>query len=141
MKRKRKPKTATTPDCVSFAFYAAILTSLTLCLVTTAAVHAQRTKSADYALIFGTVWGPDNRPVYGVTVKIRRAGEKKARWEVSSNHLGEFEQRVPTGKQDYVIWADLHGYKNLEYKHLQPGAEVTVHIESDERVDTGVHLK
>jgi len=25
--------------------------------------------------------------------------------------------------------------------HLQPGPEVTVHIESDERVDTGVHLR
>jgi hypothetical protein len=111
MKRKKKPKTATTLDRVSFAFYAAILASLTLCLVTTAAVHAQQTKSADYALIFGTVWAPDDRPIYGVTVKIRRVGEKKARWEVSSNHLGEFEQRVPPGKQDYVIWADLRGYR------------------------------
>ena len=37
-----------------------------------------------YALIAGTVWGPDDRPVYGVTVKIRRATDKakKVRWEV-----------------------------------------------------------
>jgi hypothetical protein len=105
-------------------------------------LHArEQSKPPDYALIFGTVWGPDDRPVYGVEVKIRVAGEKKARWEVHSNHLGEFEQRVPVGKQDYVLWADLKGYKNSFYKHLQPGAEVTVHIERDERVDTGVHLK
>ena len=72
---------------------------------------------------------PDDRQVYGVEVKIRAAGEKKTRWEVHSNHLGEFEQRVPVGKQDYVLWADLKGYKNSAYKHLRPGPEVTVHIE------------
>lgn len=101
----------------------------------------EQPKPSAYALIFGTVWGPDDRPVYGVVVKIRRAEEKKARWEVRSNHLGEFEQRVPAGKQDYMLWPDLKGYKNPAYKHLQSGSEVTVHVESDERVDTGLHLK
>jgi len=105
-------------------------------------LHArEKSKPPDYALIFGTVWGPDDRPVYGVEVRIRVSGEKKARWRVSSNHLGEFEQRVPVGKQDYVLSTDLKGYRNPAYKHLQPGPEVTVHIEKDERVDTGVHLK
>jgi len=33
-----------------------------------------------YALIFGTVWGPDDHPQYGVKVKIRRADQKKAHW-------------------------------------------------------------
>jgi hypothetical protein len=79
--------------------------------------------------------------VYGVEVKIRRAGEKKARWRVYSNHLGEFEQHVPAGKQDYIIWTDLKGYKSLRYHKLRPGPEVTVHIEKDERADTGLHLK
>jgi hypothetical protein len=79
--------------------------------------------------------------VYGVGVNIRVSGEKKVRWVVHSNHLGEFEQQVTAGKQDYVLSADLRGYKNPAYKHLQPGPEVTVHIESDERVDTGLHLK
>lgn len=140
MKRKKKPKTATTPDRVSFPLRAAVLSCLAFYLFAASTLQA-RPKSTDYALIFGTVWGPDDRPVYGVIVKIRRAGEKKARWEVHSNHLGEFEQRMPAGKQDYVLWADLRGYKNPEYKHLDPGPEVTVHIESDERVDTGLHLK
>lgn len=141
MKRKRKLKTATTPKAASGTFYATAFACLALCLFSTTTTQAQRPKSGDYALIFGTVWGPDDRPVYGVNVKIRRAGEKKARWEVHSNHLGEFEQAVPAGKQDYVIWADLHGFHSPEYKHLEPGSEVTVHVESDERVDTGVHLK
>jgi hypothetical protein len=141
MKRKKKPKTAITPNQFSLAFHTAAFVCLAFYLFATATVQAERPKSSDYALIFGTVWGPDDRPVYGVIVKIRRAGDKKPKWEVHSNHLGEFEQRVPPGKQDYVLWADLRGYKNPEYKHLDPGPEVKVHIESDERVDTGVHLK
>jgi hypothetical protein len=94
-----------------------------------------------YALIFGTVWGPDNRPVYGVPVKIRRAEQKKAKWELYSDHQGEFAQRVPAGKADYVVWTDLKGFKLLNGGKLQAGSEVTVHIEGDERQDIGLHLK
>ena len=94
-----------------------------------------------YALIYGTVYGPDDHPVYGVKVRIRRADEKKVRWEHYSDHAGEFAQRVPAGRADYVIWADLKGYKSERYKGLQPGSEVTVHIENDERSDISVHLK
>lgn len=56
---------------------------------------AQKSKEKPYALIVGTVWGPDNRPVYGVPVKIRRSKDKKPKWEVYSDHLGEFAQRLP----------------------------------------------
>lgn len=93
-----------------------------------------------YAVIFGTVWGPDDHPVYGVKVKIRRENEKKARWELYSDHNGEFAQHVPPGKQDYVIWADTKGYKSASGKRLQAEA-VKLHIDGDERVDTGLHLK
>lgn len=93
-----------------------------------------------YALIFGTVWGPDDHPVYGVTVKIRREDEKKARWGLYSDHNGEFAQHVPPGKQDYVIWADAERYKSASGKRLRAEA-VKVHIEADERVDTGLHLR
>jgi len=101
----------------------------------------ERPKPDDYALIFGTVWGPDDRPLPGVKVKIRRARDKKARWELYSNRRGEFKQRVPVGKQDYVIWADTKGYKLPNGVHLQHGPEVTVHIENNERANTGLHLK
>jgi hypothetical protein len=94
-----------------------------------------------YALLFGTVWGPDDHPLYRVKVKIRRPEDKKARWEVYSNHRGEFEQRLPAGKADYLVWADLKGYKSPNGKKLQPGEAVKVHFENDERVDTGLHLK
>lgn len=94
-----------------------------------------------YALIVGTVWGPDDRPVYGVKVKIRRADQKRAKWELYSNHTGEFAQRLPAGKASYVIWADTKGLKSLNGKKIDPGTEVTVQIESEERMDIGLHLK
>jgi hypothetical protein len=99
-----------------------------------------REKPKPYALIFGTVWDPDGHPLYGVKVKIRRADEKKVRWELYSNHTGEFAQRVPTGKADYIVWADVKGYKLPSGRKLKPGSEVTVHIDADERSDIGLHL-
>ncbi len=101
--------------------------------------HLNAQKSKDYALIFGTVWGPDNRPVYGVKVKIRRAKDKKPKWEVYSDHNGEFAQRVPVGDSDYVLTADLKGIKTTDGKPLR-AQEVTVHVYDDEREDTGIHL-
>ncbi|MGA3105999.1 MAG: carboxypeptidase-like regulatory domain-containing protein [Terriglobales bacterium] len=97
-------------------------------------------KPKPYALIYGTVWDPDGHPLYGVKVKIRPAEEKKARWEQYSNHTGEFAQRVPVGKADYIVWADTKGYKLESGRKLKPGAEVTVHIDDDERSDIGLHL-
>ena len=99
-----------------------------------------REKPKPYALIFGTVWDPGGHPLYGVRVKIRRADEKKARWELYSNHTGEFAQRVPAGKADYIVWADVKGYKLPSGRRLKPGPEVTVHIDNDERSDIGLHL-
>ena len=84
-----------------------------------------------YALIFGTVYGANDRPVYGVKVTIQREGQKKPKWELVSDHRGEFAQRVPAGEADYVITTDD--------KH--PAPEVKVHVTNDERVDVTVHLK
>ncbi|MGH8458370.1 MAG: carboxypeptidase-like regulatory domain-containing protein, partial [Nevskiales bacterium] len=96
---------------------------------------AEKKKEKPYALIFGTVFGPDGRGVAGVKVKIRRSDQKKAKWELYSDSRGEFAQRVPAGKADYVVWADLPGPKG------QSRQEVTAHVENDERVDISLHLK
>jgi hypothetical protein len=103
---------------------------------------AQRSRDDDkpYALIAGTVWGPDDRPVYGVTVKIRRAQDKKPKWEVYSDHHGEFAQRVPAGESDYILTADLKHFKSLDGQPLHLVQDVTVHVYDDEREDTGLHL-
>ena len=114
--------------------------SAMLGLGASAAASAEDKHEKPYALIFGTVWGPDDRPVYGVKIKIRREGEKKVRWQQYSNRSGEFAQRVPAGTQDYVIWADLKGIKSKNGNPVQ-AEEVKVHVDADERVDTGVHLK
>ena len=105
-----------------------------------AAQAGEHEKPKPYALIFGTVFDPDGHTLYAVKVKIRRADEKKARWELYSNHTGEFAQRVPIGPGDYVVWADLKGYKLPDGRRLQPGPAVNVHIDGDERADIGLHL-
>lgn len=105
------------------------------------AAPEKKLKPSDpYALIFGTVWGPDDRPVYGVKVKIRQEPKKKAGWELYSDHSGEFGQRVAAGKADYVVWADLNGVKTKDGHPLHLAQEVDVHVEYDERVDISLHL-
>ena len=88
----------------------------------------------DYALIYGTVWGPDDRPIAGIPIKIRRASDKKAKWELMSDRRGEFAQRVPVGTQDYIVQADVKMPKG------QPKPETTAHIDNDERTDISLHL-
>lgn len=105
-----------------------------------AAAQKQLKPNQPYALIFGTVWGPDNRPVFGVKVKIRRAQDRKTRWELYSDHRGEFAQRVAAGKADYVVSADLKNFKPSDGRPLHPVQDVSVHVENDERVDVSLHL-
>jgi hypothetical protein len=80
---------------------------LAILLVRGAASSSAQSPAKPYALIFGTVFGPDNRPLYGVLVKVRRADKKKAQWEMMSDHQGEFAQRVPAGPADYIVWTDV----------------------------------
>ena len=139
--RKKRPKTATIRRSWTPLRALGISTCLLLLLTSSGFTQGQRPKPSQTAIIFGTVWGPNDRPLAGVKVKMRRLQDKKARGEKFSNRLGEFEFEVPAGRQDYVIWADTKGYKLQNGQHLQPSPEVTVHIESNERADTGLHLK
>ena len=89
------------------------------------------------------MWGPDNQPVYGAKVAVRRSDDKKARWHLVSDHNGEFAQRVPAGKADYVVWVESVPWKrpkSSKVKHLAAASAVKVHIENDERTDIGLHL-
>jgi len=110
-------------------------------LLANARSASKKLKPTDkYALIFGTVWGPDNHPVYGVRVLIRRASDKKPKWELYSDHAGEFAQRVAAGKNDYIVTADLKSVKTTDGRPLHLVEDVPVHVEYDERVDIGLHL-
>ena len=145
-KRWRKTKTVTTPRFRlgphSARFYSLAFLLIVLVVLDSSPSSAQHHAKPEkpYAVIFGTVWGPDDHPIYGVTVKIRPAKRKKAKWEVYSDHHGEFAQRVPAGESDYILWADLKGYKPADGKPLRLVQEVTVHVYDDEREDTGLHL-
>jgi hypothetical protein len=113
---------------------------LALCLLLLAPACVLRADSEShardpYALLFGTVYGPNDLPAYGVKITIRRADQKKPKWELTSDHQGEFAQRVPAGKADYVIAANVKTSKGV------PKPEVTVHVEKDERKDFVLHVK
>jgi hypothetical protein len=98
-----------------------------------------------YGLIFGTAYGPDDRPLYGVQVQIHPAGHKHPSWDLISDHRGEFAQRVPPGPGDYVVTGqtellvpgqdDPHHTQKKRVK-----TEAKVHLEGEERQDVSLHL-
>ena len=89
-----------------------------------------------YALIFGTVYGPDDRPVYGARVQVRRADGKKIKGgdDLVSDHQGEFALRVPAEAADYVVRATAAAGKR------KLAADTRLHIHFDERADISLHL-
>jgi len=151
-KKKWRPKTVTTRSAgrfrpsVSWSSFALLLLVFSaigsqISPVANAVSAPKKLKPTDpYALIFGTVWGPDDHPAYGVKVKIRRASDKKPKWELYSDHHGEFALRVAAGKNDYIVGADLKGVKTQDGHPVHLVEEVPVHVEYDERVDIGLHL-
>jgi hypothetical protein len=100
-----------------------------------------------YALIFGTAYGPDDRPLYGVKIILSRQDKKHGKWELLSDHRGEFAQRVPAEAADYLIKGEAEyaptgpdGKPQMSKKKKLRG-ETRVHIEGEERQDVGVHLQ
>ena len=110
---------------------------LVIALCTSATLSFGGDKKLDprqpYALIFGTVYGPDNHPVSGIKIKIRRIGEKKT-VDLLSDNRGEFAHRFPAGAADYLVWA------NVKDKQAAQKTQVKVHTENDERQDLSLHL-
>jgi hypothetical protein len=60
-------------------------------------------------LIRGTVFNDQALSAPGVQLRIRRAGEKKFRWESYTNSRGEFAVRVPQGS-DYEMVIRAKGF-------------------------------
>ena len=122
-----------------FVLLRSMVTVLLLAIACAGTAHAESSKKPQkpYALIFGTIWDSQSRPAYGIRIKIRRDDQKKAKWELVSDHRGEFAQRVPAGPADYVIWAETKSKKGQKGSHP---VETKVHVENDERVDVALHL-
>lgn len=103
-------------------------------------------KEKPYALIFGTAYGPNDRPLYGVKVTIRPQKKKHPSWDLISDHRGEFAQRVPAGTNDYLVHGEAEyapvgddGKPQLSKKVRLKG-ETRVHVDNEERRDISLHL-
>jgi hypothetical protein len=137
--QKRKKKTVTSRRLARFL--AAVLSAAFLF----SPVAAKDDHTKPYGLIFGTAYGPDDRPLYGVRVTIHLAGHKTPRWELMSDHRGEFAQRVPPGPSDYeisgeAVIAPIVEGKPQTSKKKQLKGSTKVHLDKDERQDIGLHL-
>jgi hypothetical protein len=62
-----------------------------------------KSKHADDFLVKGTVFTPDGLAFPGVELRIRRANEKKFRWQTYTDSRGEFAVRVKQGTQYQVV--------------------------------------
>src|SRR5262245_29562705 len=103
-------------------------------------------KKENYGLIFGTAYGPDDRPLYGVRVIIHPAGKKHPSWQLMSDHRGEFAQRVPPGPGDYEVSGAIdlipvEDGKPQKSKRRHLKGEAKVHIDDQERRDLSLHLR
>jgi hypothetical protein len=131
---KLRPERQTTARKAAILFSVFIVSIFALAATGDSRAQSAPAVKKDYALIYGTVWGPDDHPVAGIPIKIRRASDKKAKWDLMSDRNGEFAQRVPVGTQDYIVQAQVKTPKG------QPKPEATVHIDDNERRDVGIHL-
>lgn len=119
----------------------------TLFLLHSSLLFADKDKDKDhkkhFGLIFGTAWGPDDRGLPGVKIKIHPVGKDKPHWELVSGVRGEFSQPVPPGPGDYVVTAQVEAVSvvnGVRQKKKKLRAEKTVHIMGEEREDVGLQL-
>jgi Carboxypeptidase regulatory-like domain len=69
----------------------------------------KKSSHANDFLIRGTVFNEQALSFPGVQLRIRRAGEKKFRWETYTDSRGEFAVRVPQGSS-YELVIHLKGF-------------------------------
>jgi len=77
--------------------------------VTPSKAAKKKYRHANDFLIHGTVFTDKALSFPGVQLRIRRAGEKRFRWESYTNSRGEFAVRVPQGS-DYEMVVRIKGF-------------------------------
>jgi hypothetical protein len=108
------------------------------------ALNNKKKEQKPEGLIFGTAFGPDDLPLYGVKVHIQAVGKKHPDWDLISDHHGEFAQRVPPG--DYEITGEAEiaptadGKPQLSRKK-RVKVNRTVHVEKDVEQDISLRLE
>jgi hypothetical protein len=75
------------------------------------AKSAKHARHVDEFLIHGTVFDDKALALPAAQLRIRRANEKKYRWNTYTNSRGEFAIRVPPGK-DYEVDVQSKGFAN-----------------------------
>jgi hypothetical protein len=99
--------------------------------------QSKKYSHADDFLIIGTVFTDQGYAFPGVELRVRRAKEKKFRWDSYTNSRGEFAIRVPQGT-DYEMLVHVKGFvdqtKTLDAKsginedrmvfRMEPGKDV-----------------
>ncbi len=94
-------------------------------------------------LIFSTVFTSQGFALYGAHMRVRRAGEKKYRWEAMSDHSGELAIRVPQNAQ-YEMMIEAKGFKaqTLRVDATQGArADLTIHMEPLAAAPSGPHAE
>jgi len=120
--------------------------ALCLAILLSYAAAQKNDSNRHYGLISGTAYGPDDRPLYGVTITIHPDGKKHPNWDLVSDHRGEFAQRVPPGPGDYVVDGQVelapieNGAPRLQKKKKLKD-QVKVHIDNEEIRDISLHMK
>jgi hypothetical protein len=83
-------------------------------------------------LIFTTIFTDRGLALYGARTRLRRAEEKKFRWEATSDHRGELALRVPPGAE-YEMTVEARGFKS-ETRRIDARndmrADLTIRMES-----------
>src|ERR1044072_8059573 len=97
MKTKRQKRVMTAKTKMMTSSRIAGMLAVACILAGALSLAAQQPSPHPYALIFGTIYNPDDTPARGIKIKIRREGEKKP-IEILSDNNGEFAHRFPAGK-------------------------------------------
>jgi hypothetical protein len=145
MRTRKTRKVNTKPQQKTvLAVIAIVLLSLTCLFLSLPAAAGDKPKH--YAVIFGTAYGPDDRPIYGVKVTIHLEGHKHPAWELYSDHRGEFAQRVPPGPGDYVATGvievePVENGKPQKSKKQRLTGEAKVHVAGEEERDFSLHVQ
>lgn len=115
-------------------------------LVSSAFAFKGQKKEQPYGLISGTVYGPDDRPLYGVRIQIHPVGKKHPAWDLISDHRGEFAQRVPINPSDYEVIGVVELAPMVDGKP-QPSRKQRVqdirkvHVDKDVIQDISLHMR
>ena len=110
------------------------------------AFKGQKKEQPHLGLISGTVYGPDDRPLYGVKIQIRPVGKKHPSWDLMSDHRGEFAQRVPVNPSDYEVIGEAELAPVVDGTPQQSRKQRVqdirkVHVEKDVISDISLHLR